>query len=163
MDTCFKTTDLIYAKSPIEVNKAGNLEIKLGNNQIPSQSQVEISLKIIIKNEELILDLKATFEITAICGRCLEEKSINESNSRVFRINLNSENDYELSLNQEKIDVLPFVNEIILDKMNENYICKENCKGLCTSCGINLNDYKCSHLEKNLKESPFSSLSQLDL
>jgi len=163
MEACFKTSDLIYAKNPIELNKAGNLEIKLGNNQIPNQSQVEISLKIIIKNEELVVDLKATFEITAICGRCLEEKSINESNSRVFRINLNSENDYELSLNQEKIDVLPFITEIILDKMNENYICHENCKGLCTSCGINLNDYKCSHLEKNLKESPFSSLSQLDL
>jgi len=163
MEACFKTSDLIYAKNPIELNKAGNLEIKLGNNQIPNQSQVEISLKIIIKNEELVVDLKATFEITAICGRCLEEKSINESNSRVFRINLNSENDYELSLNQEKIDVLPFITEIILDKMNENYICHENCKGLCTTCGINLNNYKCSHLEKNLKESPFSSLSQLDL
>jgi hypothetical protein len=62
MEACFKTTDLIYAKSPIEVNKAGNLEIKLGNNHIPSQSQVEINLKIIIKNEELVVDLKATFE-----------------------------------------------------------------------------------------------------
>ena len=41
--------------------------------------------------------------------------------------------------------------------------CKKDCKGLCYTCGKDQNEYKCTHKEKNLKESPFSSLSELDL
>ncbi|MDA2969657.1 MAG: DUF177 domain-containing protein [Actinomycetota bacterium] len=163
MQTVFKTIELLYAKKPIEVDRIGNLEIKLGNNQISNQSVVKSSIKIIIEDEILKLNLDAKFEIIATCGRCLEEKTINESSYKYFKVNLSSENDYEIILSQENIDILPFLSEIILDKMDENYICQKNCKGLCATCGINLNSNNCNHLEKNLKESPFSSLSKLDL
>ena len=52
---------------------------------------------------------------------------------------------------------------MIIDKMQNNFVCSNECKGLCTYCGINLTKKTCNCEEKNLKESPFSSLSQLDL
>ena len=47
--------------------------------------------------------------------------------------------------------------------MKLQYICKSECKGLCTECGKNQNLAICKHPKKNLKESPFSSLTELDL
>ena len=60
-------------------------------------------------------------------------------------------------------DLSPFISEIIIEKMDINFICSQKCKGLCSFCGINKNNLSCNHNEKNSKESPFSSLSQLDL
>ena len=53
--------------------------------------------------------------------------------------------------------------EEIMDNLDILYICSNKCKGLCCICGNNMNKIKCNCEEKNLKESPFSSLSQLDL
>ena len=60
-------------------------------------------------------------------------------------------------------DLSPFISEIIIEKMDINFVCSQKCKGLCSFCGINKNNLSCNHNEKNSKESPFSSLSQLDL
>ena len=56
-----------------------------------------------------------------------------------------------------------FYSYIIYIKHYKYYICSNKCKGLCGVCGNNMNKIKCNCEEKNLKESPFSSLSQLDL
>ena len=63
----------------------------------------------------------------------------------------------------EYFDLSPFISEIIIEKMDINFVCSQKCKGLCSFCGINKNNLSCNHNEKNSKESPFSSLSQLDL
>ena len=57
----------------------------------------------------------------------------------------------------------PFTAEINIEKMDINFVCSQKCNGLCSFCGINKNNLSCNHNEKNSKESPFSSLSQLDL
>ena len=97
------------------------------------------------------------------CGRCLSVDSFDSKNSRDFSLNLDAENDYELDLESEFIDFEPFISEMIIEKLELNYLCNTNCKGLCPDCGVNMNKNKCNHDEKKLKESPFSSLSQLDL
>ena len=51
----------------------------------------------------------------------------------------------------------------VCSPMQNNFICDIKCKGLCAYCGNNLTKKACNCEEKNLKESPFSSLSQLDL
>ena len=71
-------------------------------------------------------------------------------------------NDFELP---EYNNFIEKYNELrtIISKMEFTNICKKDCKGLCSLCGKNQNKYVCSHDEKNIKESPFSSLSELDL
>ena len=76
---------------------------------------------------------------------------------------LKNKNDYEINFDREYVDIEPFISEIIIDNLDTLYICSNKCKGLCGICGNNMNKIKCSCEEKNLKESPFSSLSQLDL
>ena len=94
-----------------------------------------------------------------------QKNTILSATSNAFNKNLstNSENDYDIDINNEIIDVLSIVSEAIISKMEFTNICKKDCKGLCSLCGKNQNKYVCSHDEKNIKESPFSSLSELDL
>ena len=96
-------------------------------------------------------------KLAAIHDRYLEvEKLISSSDAM---------NDMKLfiQLSKEYKDLEPIISELIIDKMQNNFICDIKCKGLCAYCGNNLTKKACNCEEKNLKESPFSSLSQLDL
>ncbi len=46
-------------------------------------------------------------------------------------------------------------------------LCKNECKGLCSVCGTNLNEEDCGHAQQieleRLNNSPFAALSQLDI
>ena len=94
-----------------------------------------------------------------------ETNKNNKQDTGTFNNNFSTilENDYDIDINSENIDVLSIVSEVIISKMDLTNICKKDCKGLCYLCGKNQNKHICSHEEKNIKESPFSSLSELDL
>ena len=43
-----------------------------------------------------------------------------------------------------KVDLAPFIREEIVVNLPRYPVCKEDCKGLCTQCGQNLNTDKCN-------------------
>jgi len=45
--------------------------------------------------------------------------------------------------NLKEIDLKEYIREDIILSLPDTYICKDNCKGLCPECGINLNDQNC--------------------
>ena len=49
-----------------------------------------------------------------------------------------------LSLSQEKLDLRPLFEETLLLELPMIPKCQENCRGLCTQCGANLNLDNCS-------------------
>jgi len=111
----------------------------------------------------LALEIKIGFTYKRSCVRCLNLSSNNETNELSSKVNIYEENDFELNHDDEYFDLEPIISEMIIDKMQNNFICDIKCKGLCAYCGNNLTKKACNCEEKNLKESPFSSLSQLDL
>lgn len=44
----------------------------------------------------------------------------------------------------DTIDLLPYVAQTIFLNMPMKTLCREDCKGLCPECGINLNEKECS-------------------
>ena len=57
------------------------------------------------------------------------------------------------------IDLQPLVREFALLEFPIKPICKPTCKGLCVTCGENLNERDCGHRPDN--DSPFAILKQL--
>ena len=163
LNTRIKTIDLINSKQSFEFNQSGNLNIKYGCNFTDAKNGIDYDSLSMIENNILTFNMSINFDYQAECGRCLSVDTINSKNARDFSLNLDAENDYELDLESEFIDFEPFISEMIIEKLELNYLCNTNCKGLCPDCGVNMNKNKCNHDEKKLKESPFSSLSQLDL
>jgi len=108
------------------------------------------------------------------CDRCLEpvyleingkidalylpkEKKSNYFEKSIELVSLDNTFDYDQ--NEEFIDVEDRIVEAIVVEIPIKVLCKEDCKGLCPYCGINLNehpDHVCE--QKTEKVLPFSVL-----
>ena len=61
-------------------------------------------------------------------------------------------------------DVGSLVREVVALAEPYQPVCREDCKGLCSVCGTNLNETNCRCAkEENVKSSPFSVLKKLKL
>ena len=163
LNTKIKSIDLITLKDKLYINREGTFPINYGNNSIDDNEQINFHSEIELIEDRLSFLIDVKFKYYRSCGRCLTISNNDDRSSSMITLNINDENDYEINYDDEYYDLSPFISEMILEKMDINYICEQKCKGLCSFCGINLNKLSCNHKEKNLKESPFSSLSQLDL
>ena len=61
------------------------------------------------------------------------EKLINDNNIDVIQF-LDSE---------DFVDISSVIHDLILLEIPIKKLCSNNCKGLCSNCGINLNEFKC--------------------
>ncbi len=86
------------------------------------------------------------------CTRCLEpvEVRVKEDVRALFAEGDASENDdpdvYILEAGSNTLDLKPAVREHWLLAVPRFALCKEDCKGLCLTCGENLNNADCGHL-----------------
>lgn len=80
-----------------------------------------------------------TFTLVGDCTRCLT------TTSKTFVVEFNEEcvEDGAIPVTNGRIDLSAFIDEIIIINTPLTFLCKEDCKGLCQSCGANLNEEEC--------------------
>ena len=66
----------------------------------------------------------------------------------IVDFNKNQFNDYDIDFGSDEIEISAIISELILNEMKLQYICKSECKGLCTECGKNQNLAICKHPKK---------------
>lgn len=71
-----------------------------------------------------------------ICSRCLDNKLKEESYTFNFH--------YTIPNSQKYIEMDKDIREEILLRYPIKVLCRDDCKGLCPYCGVNLNYEKCS-------------------
>lgn len=71
---------------------------------------------------------------TLTCSRCLENFDRQFNKDMLFTVEIQG---------QMTINLLPFLREEIVVEYPIRALCGENCKGLCPSCGANLNQGPC--------------------
>lgn len=132
---------------PLEMDQ---FQIQTGNFAIISKSPLELK---VVNAGERMLDITGHVELTASipCARCLrpvEQRFVLDIERRV---------DMKLS-EQEREEILEESNFIEGNALNPEILahnelliqwpirvlCKEDCKGICSRCGANLNDGACS-------------------
>ncbi len=107
------------------------------------------------------------------CDLCLDKVSLDMNSD--FRLDLVSEGnlplpagDVEITMDSPELDFYSgeelildhyFEDQLILD-LPYSFTCKENCKGLCSSCGVNLNYDTCKCRETE-GSNPFAILKDL--
>jgi len=126
------------------------------------------------KEQTLVI---GTFEaiIRTNCSRCLEltECKVTGSFTSDFRPyvgRLPGEGKIELTPEEldivwyqgHEIDLTEQVRQNILINLPMQPLCKEDCRGLCVQCGVNLNLHSC-RCNTNDQENPFRKLSKLRL
>jgi uncharacterized protein len=145
-------------------------EITNLNSDINLIGPLLVSGKVISKGTSAVVyfNLKGTEEV--VCDKCLEKFSriIDKSFEQeyVFLETKDEEEALESSAgflidDKGMIDVeKAIIEEISVNDLGLN-VCNENCKGLCSKCGLNLNKSKCSCYNKNQGDNPFAKLSKL--
>lgn len=85
---------------------------------------------------------KITFTITDNCARCLTPCSQVVVLDFDEKFSIFKEEDSYL-YSKDRVDLSKMINDIILSDAPQLIYCKPDCKGLCQTCGKNLNDGDC--------------------
>lgn len=116
--------------------------------------RTELKGTIVRRGNRLLLDARVESRIHLKCSRCLEEFDLELSTGfdlvfhREERARLPEGMDGEdfLLLTdtlESRYDIFPRVRESILLELPIRFLCCEDCKGLCSDCGANLNEADC--------------------
>ena len=163
LQTQFDVSSLLVSDTSIQFDVHGFFHVKYAGNQTLKDKTINLKLEINSLYEKFWIIMDLDFDFNSECSRCLDVNNISKQSTLKLDFHRNQENDYEIDFNSEKIDLSTVISEVILNEMKIQYICKSSCKGLCSDCGKNQNLFECEHPKKNIKDSPFSSLSELDL
>ncbi|MFW6305937.1 MAG: YceD family protein [Bacillota bacterium] len=106
------------------------------NQEISTPYLFELEISVYNTNDSYVLAGNLSGKIILICSRCLEKFEYEISIDLNEEILKNELDDTQVDLN----DI--FIENIILS-LPMKHLCSEECKGLCTVCGQNLNKKEC--------------------
>ncbi|MEW6041320.1 MAG: DUF177 domain-containing protein [Elusimicrobiota bacterium] len=96
----------------------------------------EINYEAAIKNDKVKLNLDVKGELNLQCDRC--------SGSYNHRVSANQSSEISIADFGDEYDVSEEARQLIILSIPMKMLCRDNCKGLCPTCGTNLNEAKCS-------------------
>lgn len=111
---------------------------KFGDFKISRKSPVSIRVEN-IGDRKLVLEGSADIEVLIPCARCLEPVATGLHIQFDYKTELD-EKDY---IDGYNLDVDQLVHDEALLCWPERILCREDCKGLCSTCGQNLNNGSC--------------------
>ncbi len=137
--------DHVYAQSALD----------LADERVKLADDVTAHVRVRRKGADVTIDGKIETAVQVECDRCL--KSIKLPVESQFSLEYLSKGEYEASqvaeLTEEEMDVAVFegdtidldeiVREQILLSVPARTLCNENCKGICSTCGADLNAGDC--------------------
>ena len=119
-----------------------HLQPDLNLNNISGSAQITRTAQGLL----IVTDLSAT--VLAECVRCLTaiQQSLNMDFTELYAFSRKSVADPEFILPEDAhINLEPLIREYMLLEIPISPLCKTECKGLCSTCGENLNETVCEH------------------
>ena len=134
---------------------------------------IKVELEAIYSNDIIQITINFEAKVKQKCSRCL--KPIINKIKRKEVWEFNQQTDLDVSSRGEvsvykydgstTIDLLPYILGFIKLDLEPYPLCKEDCKGLCPHCGIDLNlhpDHECKvESEEKAKDPRMEKLSEL--
>lgn len=111
------------------------------------------------------------FTVELACARCLQPRAI-EQDVEVTELFIDptrreegDEDDpgYELIDDRTAIDLSTLTRDALLIDLPVRVLCREDCQGLCATCGADRNVTDCGHGQDPLPDPRWSALADLDL
>ena len=140
----------------------GTLEYEvLENNgdEICFTTPISFSGELRNSSGEILASGDIEFDYKVRCHRCGEEIIRSEKIS-VDEIFSTQSSDEKYLLIGETLDLENMIIDNIRLSLPIKFLCKEDCKGVCTRCGINLNNEQCNCKEEKV-DSRFEVLTTL--
>lgn len=106
------------------------------------KEEVKINGTVYLTGEHsAVVEGEVVFTLVGDCTRCLEpaEKEFLAEFSE--SVGDGDEDGYPIK--NDTVDLTKIVDDLIMMNMPVSFLCKEDCKGICTGCGTNLNQSEC--------------------
>lgn len=136
----------------------GSLDFKfsdIGKRDINIVSPIDYRGNIYRMDGQLVIDMDLSYQYEEDCHRCLKP-AINEVKSHLSgKLAKGKEDDYdgfeEVFYYEDNILKLEdyILNQVILSLPMKS-LCSSDCKGLCSTCGADLNNTKCDCIRENI-------------
>ncbi len=120
---------------------------------------IHVQIQLDRNDPYLRLNYRMNAFIHLICDRCLEdyEQPLNAEGMLVFVLGANTRDKSQdedeikyISADTVEIDLSTDLHDILMLSLPLKSLCKDDCKGLCSSCGCNLNEDTCDcHIVTN--------------
>ncbi|WP_425456000.1 YceD family protein [Arthrobacter echini] len=117
-------------------------------------SDMELDLRFESVHEGILVSGTAHLEVTGECGRCLEplhfERDVDlqelffYSDSESLPV---EDDEEQYTVEDDAIDLEPVLRDAVVTSLPFQPVCREDCKGLCSECGEQLNDDPDHHHE----------------
>jgi len=139
----FKVEDILELKS-LKCSSKIKLELLEGILSEPTKiKSAEVKLSFSVAGREILVKGRIMLNLETQCSRCLKE----------FSYDFSEEFFETYSINDKLIDIIDIIRQTTALANEIQYLCSEDCKGLCFLCGKNLNETQCDC--KVEKTSPF--------
>ncbi len=92
------------------------------------------------------MTLDVELELIVSCSRCAADHEFKESYKMEYPLVTaldNEDTDEFILLTDGTLDLLETAKEFILINLPSVYLCSDDCKGVCSGCGVNLNEGEC--------------------
>ena len=138
----------------------------------------KISCTAELKKDNAIIQLSGRYQatLTASCDLCLVPFQIELDNPLILDL-IPQEHfdpptgDTELTLDTrdsevyegDELDLSQYFEDQLLLDLPVSLVCSDDCKGICSQCGGNLNESACDCARKTTSNNPFAVLAELDL
>lgn len=139
----------------IEIDNSIDIKyIESKEGRILLKEPVKVKGNIFSVDGGLFLDAKMVYTYVETCSRCLKEfhntietrlygKLIEKGKSNLSR---DVEEDIDAPIifyDENNVELIKAIEDVIILSMPMKSLCDDNCKGLCSVCGKNLNDGEC--------------------
>lgn len=132
-------------------------KIKFEDVELHFVEDLKISVEVKNTGSEIVISGEIDAVLNQVCGRCLtdtrhpvninfEERFIHES-----KVNEKTQSEDEVKVfSGDEIDLEETILQNILINLPISIVCHEQCKGICSYCGTDLNKTPCSCTEDNI-------------
>ena len=142
-------------------------EDRWGGDTISYVRPVRLSGSYMVTGDTVVLNGTAEASVESRCARCLAP-TVTEVQAEVSEAFLRDDGTESLSPDEDQytyqghvLDVTDAVRVSVLLEVPTRVLCREDCKGLCSQCGANLNVTMCSCQKDLTRRNPFSALASM--
>jgi uncharacterized protein len=99
------------------------------------------------------LDITVSAEISTECARCLEPINETIEFTKIYGLTeskVSDDSEDYISTSGGELDIEECARSLFILNFPTRFLCDEDCKGLCCSCGKNLNDGECDCNKKEI-------------
>ena len=153
-------TEVLADKGPVQFWE----ECKLDSSLLPYPNaklvKVELDLFAQFQKPNVRVFGEIVCHIDGFCDKCLAKvrQAIGIDFDQIFYKDSSDDEDAYI-YTDSKLDITKAISDEIALGLPTNWLCKDDCKGLCPKCGVNLNEQQCDC--DTTRENAFSVLKNL--